>query len=82
MATLIRLRELLEERGMTQTELHTRTGLAYSTINDLYHNKTRRIELATLDLLCEALECGVGDILHHVPEGRRSRTEGRARRRP
>lgn len=58
---------------MKQTELQLRTGLAYSTINDLYHNKTRRVELDTLDVLCTTLECGVADLVEYAPEKRRPR---------
>jgi putative transcriptional regulator len=67
------LRELLEDRGLTQTELQARTGLAYSTINDLYNNKPRRVELDTIDVLCDVLNCGVGDLLERVPEKKRVR---------
>src|SRR3989454_10430450 len=71
MAIRVRLRDLLEKRGMAQTELQARSGLGYSTINALYHGKTERVEFATLEALCEVLECGVGEILEHVPEKRR-----------
>ena len=73
MAIRVRLRELLEKRGMAQTELQARSGLGYSTINALYHGKTERVEFATLAALCDVLECGVGDILEHVPEKKRAR---------
>jgi putative transcriptional regulator len=72
-AVRFRLRELLAERGMTQTELQTQTGLAYSTVNDLFNNKPRRVELETLDVLCEVLECAIADLLERVPEKKRSR---------
>lgn len=65
MAIRVRLRELLEKRGMAQTELQARSGLGYSTINALYHGKTERIEFATLDKLCEILKCEVGEILNY-----------------
>lgn len=68
-----RVRELLEKNGMTQTELQLRTGLAYSTISDLYHNKARRIDVGTLDALCTALACEVGDVLEYLPERQRGR---------
>ena len=48
MAIRVRLRDMLEKRGMAQTELQARSGLGYSTINALYHGKTERIEFATL----------------------------------
>lgn len=74
MAIRVRLKELLGERGMAQTELQARSGLGYSTINALYHEKTQRIEFATLEKLCEVLECGVEHILTYAPERRRGRT--------
>jgi len=74
MAIRVRLRELLEKHGMAQTELQARSGLGYSTINALYHGKTERVEFATLEALCEVLECGVAEILEHVPEKKRGRS--------
>jgi putative transcriptional regulator len=73
MAIRVRLKDLLEKRGMAQTELQARSGLGYSTINALYHEKTERIEFATLDRLCEVLGCGVEELLERVPGKRRGR---------
>lgn len=73
MAVRFRLRELLTERGMSQTELQTRTRLAYSTVNDLYNNKPRRVELETLDVLCEVLDCSIGELLERIPDKKRGR---------
>ena len=64
----MRLRELLEKRGMAQTELQAKSGLGYSTINALYHGKTERVEFGTLEAICEVLDCAVGDILEYQPE--------------
>jgi putative transcriptional regulator len=75
MAIHVRLRELLEKRGMAQTVLQAQSGLGYSTINALYHGKTERIEFATLEKLCEVLGCGVGDLLSYAPD----RGSGRSR---
>jgi len=74
MAIRVRLRELLEKRGMAQTELQARTGLGYSTINALYHGKTERVEFATLEALCDVLDCEVGDLIEYVPEKKRGRS--------
>lgn len=73
MTVRFRLRELLDERGMTQTELQMRTRLAWSTVNDLYNNKPRRVELETLDVLCEVLNCSIGELLERVPDKKRVR---------
>jgi putative transcriptional regulator len=60
---------------MSQTELQLRTGLAYSTINDLANKKPRRIELATLEVLCRVLECQIEDILEYTaPDAKRARS--------
>lgn len=68
MTVRFRLREFLEERGITQTEVHVKTGLAFSTVNALCNNKPSRIELDTLNLLCNTLNCSLEDIIEHVPE--------------
>ena len=73
MTVRFRLRELLDERGMSQTELQARTGFAYSTVNDLYNNKPRRVELETLDVLCEVLNCSIGELLERVADKKRLR---------
>ena len=73
MAIRVRLRELLEQRGMAQTELQAKTGLGYSTINALYHGKTERVEFATLDVLCEVLGCEIGDLLERESKPKRAR---------
>jgi putative transcriptional regulator len=67
----ITLRDVLDRLGISQTELQLRTGLAYSTVNDLYHGKVRRVELATLNSLCEALECDVADLLSYERDKQR-----------
>lgn len=74
MAIRIHLRELLAQRGMTQVELEARTGLAFTTINRLVQEHTERIDLNTLDALCSALGCRVGDILEYVPSPKSRRS--------
>lgn len=66
------LGDVLEARGLKQTELQSRTGLSYSAINELVHNKTTRLTFATLEALCDALDCDVNDLLQYVPR-RKSR---------
>ena len=73
MSVRIRLRELLDERGMSQTAVQARTGFAYSTVNYLYNNKPRRVELETLDVLCEVLNCSIGELLERVSDKKRVR---------
>ena len=53
----------LGERRMTQTELARATGIRAQTINELYHDFAERISLDDLDLICEALDCDISDII-------------------
>ena len=56
----------LGELRWTQAALARKTGIRPSTINDLYHELAERINLEHLDLICEALECDLSDILIRV----------------
>lgn len=53
----------LGERRWTQADLSRATGIRPSTINDYYHELADRINLDHLDLICEALECDVSDLI-------------------
>ena len=57
----------LGERRWTQADLAWATGIRPSTINEYYHELTERVNLEYLDAICDALECGLADILVRVP---------------
>ncbi len=57
----------LGELRWTQADLARKTGIRPSTINDLYHDLAERVNLEHLDLICEALDCDISDILVRVP---------------
>jgi len=57
----------LGERRWTQADLARKTGIRPSTINDLYHDLAERINLEHLDLICEALDCDISDIIVRIP---------------
>ena len=53
----------LGERRWTQADLARATGIRPSTINELYHELAERVKLEHLDLICEALDCEISDII-------------------
>lgn len=57
----------LGERRWTQADLARATGIRPSTINDLYHDFAERINLDHLDLICEALDCDISEIIIREP---------------
>jgi putative transcriptional regulator len=68
MAVSVRLDELLEERGMTLTELAGRVGITLANLSILKTNKARAIRFSTLDAICRELDCQPGDLLAWDPE--------------
>ena len=59
----VNLSKLRGERKMKQADLARITGIRPATINDLYHELAERISLEHLDLICEALQCDLSDLL-------------------
>ncbi len=63
----ILLSRRLGELRWTQADLARATGIRPSTINDLYHEIAERVNLEHLDLICEALDCELSDLIVRVP---------------
>ena len=63
MAIRVLLSTRLGERRWTQADLARSTDIRPSTIGELYNELAERINLDHLDLICEALECEISDIL-------------------
>lgn len=57
----------LGERRLTQAKLAKITKIRPSTINEYYHELSDRINLDHLDLICEALDCDITDIIVREP---------------
>ena len=64
----VTLDRLLEERGMTLTELSERLGITLANLSILKTNKARAIRFSTLEALCVELECQPGDLLSYEPD--------------
>ena len=63
----ILLSTLLGERRWTQADLSRKTGIRAATINDLYHELAERVNLEQLDLICDALDCELNELIVRVP---------------
>nr|WP_281272233.1 helix-turn-helix transcriptional regulator [Nocardioides marmorisolisilvae] len=60
----VRLDELLEERGMTLTELADRVGVTIVNLSILKNGRAKAVRFSTLTAICDALGCDVGDVLY------------------
>jgi putative transcriptional regulator len=58
-----RLDELLAEREMTLSKLSELVGVTVANLSVLKNNRARAIRYSTLESICTALSCEVGDLL-------------------
>jgi putative transcriptional regulator len=63
MAIIVKLDDVLYARRMTLTELSARVGITLANLSILKTGKARGIRFATLEAICEALDCQPGDLL-------------------
>ncbi len=59
----VNLDKILEEHGMTMTELAQRVDLTLANMSILKTGKARAIRFSTLEAICKELNCQPGDIL-------------------
>lgn len=57
----------LGEMRWSQADLARATGIRPNTISELYHEFTDRVNLEHLDLICEALNCDLDELITRVP---------------
>jgi putative transcriptional regulator len=75
MPIICNLSTLMGKNKMNIQDVCDKTGLARNTVAFLYHDKVKRADYATLDVLCQLFNCSVGDMLEYVPEGKKNPTE-------
>jgi len=54
------------EKRINMAALSRKSGLNRTTIFQLYHNKTSHVGFETMDKLCRALNCDVGDLFKYA----------------
>ena len=59
----------LGELRWTQADLARATGIRPNTVGELYHELVERVNLEHLDLICEALDCQLDELIVRVPDG-------------
>ena len=56
------LDSLLEERGMTLTELARRVDVTLANLSKLKNNRAKAVRFSTLTAICRELRCQPGDL--------------------
>ncbi len=58
-----RLKELMEMKGVTQTDISKATGITRPTLLSLIRNDAQSIKFSTLELLCDYFNIEIQDFL-------------------
>ena len=65
MGIIINIDVMLAKRKMSVTELSERIGITMANLSILKNGKARAVRFATLEAICEALDCQPGDLLEY-----------------
>lgn len=63
MAISVKLDDVLYARRMTLTELSAKVGITLANLSILKTGKAKGIRFATLEAICDVLDCQPGDLL-------------------
>lgn len=59
---------MLAKRKMSVTELAEHVGFTMANVSMIKTGKVKALKMSTLEKLCEALDCQLGDILEYRKE--------------
>jgi DNA-binding Xre family transcriptional regulator len=54
------------ERKMSIQDVHKQTGISRTTLTDIYYEKIKQMKFETIEKLCKAFNCKIGDLLELV----------------
>ena len=65
MAIIVNIDVMLAKRKMSVTELSEKVGITMANLSILKNGKAKAVRFSTLEAICEALECQVGDVMEY-----------------
>ena len=68
MPIVVNIDVMMARRKMSAGELAERVGITPANLSRIKKGRVSSMRFATLDALCETLDCQPGDILEHVLE--------------
>ena len=63
----LKLREVMEERGITRNQLAKRIDARFEVVGKWYKGEVEKMDLDILARICYALDCTTEDMLCYVP---------------
>lgn len=70
---VFKLDKLLAARGWSDYKLAQESGIDPNVIGKYRKNEVRRPDLDTLDRMCAALNCGIGELMEYQPNAKRKK---------
>ncbi len=62
----IKLKKLLDEKGISRNKLCNMMGCNYDLITRYYNNKVSRIDLEIIAKICFVLNCNINDVIEYI----------------
>ena len=59
---------MMVERKISLNDLAEKVGISNVNLSKIKNNKVTAIRFQTLAAICDALNCGAGDILEYIPD--------------
>jgi len=64
----LKLKEVLDAKGITQAKLSRMTDVSMNTIQAIYHNPYHDVALSTLERIAKGLKIDVSELYEVVPD--------------
>jgi putative transcriptional regulator len=64
---VVHLGDVLDDRGMTLTQLAERVGVTIANLSILKNGRAKAMRFTTLTAICRELDCQPGDLLAYRP---------------
>ncbi len=61
----LRLRELMDERGINRNQMARRIGVRFEVVDKWYHDEVEKLDMDVLARMCFVLDCKAGDLLEY-----------------
>lgn len=63
----LHLKELIEDRGVSLTQLSFRAEMQRTQLRNYRDNKIQRLDIDILKRLCYVLDCNLTDLIEYIP---------------
>lgn len=65
----LHLKELIEDRGVSLTQLSFRAEMQRTQLRNYRDNKIQRLDIDILKRLCYVLDCDLTELIEYIPPG-------------